>query len=74
MRLRVAGIVISTFDPPGGPTAGSRRAVFELGRGDRCTIVSHTHGEVATFRVGAVFTNKSPARGRGAPLSSAPLA
>ena len=62
MRLRVAGIAISTFDPPGGPTAGSRRAVFELGRRDRRTIVSHTHGGVATFRIGAVFTNKAPAR------------
>jgi hypothetical protein len=62
MRLRVAGIALSTFDPPGGPTAGSRRAVFELGLEDRRAIVSHTHGGVATFRIGAVFTNKTPAR------------
>lgn len=62
MRLRVAGIAISTFDPPGGPTAGNRRAVFVLGRGDRRAIVGHVHGGVATFRIGAVFTNRAPAR------------
>ena len=62
MRLRVAGIAISTFDPPGGATAGSRRAVFELGRKDRRTIVDHIHDGVARFRLNAVFTNKSSAR------------
>ena len=62
MRLRVAGIAISTFDPPGGPTAGSRRAVFELGPKSLRTIVDHIHDGVARFRLDAVFTNKSPAR------------
>jgi hypothetical protein len=62
MRLRVAGIAISTFDPPGGPTAGSRAAVFKLGRKDRRTIAAHIRDGVATFRLGAVFTNKSSAR------------
>lgn len=66
MRLRVAGIAISTFDPPGGPTAGSRRAVFELGRRDRRTIVSHARDGLATFRIGAVFTNKASARATAA--------
>lgn len=62
MRLRVAGIPISTFDPPGGPTAGSRAAVFELGRNDRRTIAAYVRDGVATFRLGAVFTNESSAR------------
>lgn len=62
MRLRVAGVAISTFDPPGGPTAGTRRAVFELGGRDLRTIVDHLRDDAATFRVGAVFTNRSPAR------------
>lgn len=62
MRLRVAGIAISTFDPPGGPTAGSRRAVFELGRKDRRTIVDHTDDGGVRFRLNAVFTNRSSAR------------
>lgn|GEM_PF-6850381 len=62
MRLRVAGIAISTFDPPGGPTAGNRRAVFELGPKGLSTIVDHIHDGVARFRLNAVFTNKSSAR------------
>jgi hypothetical protein len=62
MRLRVAGIAISIFDPPGGPTAGNRRAVFELGPKSLSTIVDHIHGGVARFRLNAVFTNKSSAR------------
>ena len=62
MRLRVAGIAISTFDPPGGPTAGNRRAVFELGPRDLSAIVDRIHDGVARFRLNAVFTNKSPAR------------
>jgi hypothetical protein len=62
MRLRVAGIAISIFDPPGGPTAGSRAAVFKLDRKDRRTIVGHARDGVATFRLGAVFTNNSSAR------------
>jgi hypothetical protein len=62
MRLRVGGVAISTFDPSGGPTAGIRKAVFELGRDDRRTILDHALDRVANFRVGAVFTSDSSAR------------
>lgn len=62
MRLKVAGIGIAVFDPPGGPTAGSRAAVFKLRPGARHVIVEHTHRGVATFHLVATFTNKASDR------------
>lgn len=59
MRLKVAGVGIAVFNPPGGPTAGSRAAVFELGPASRRAIVAHTHRGVAVFRMDATFTNRS---------------
>jgi hypothetical protein len=62
MRLKVAGVEIAVFDPPGGPTAGSRAAVFKLGPATRSAIVEHTHRGIAAFHLAAIFTNNDSDR------------
>jgi hypothetical protein len=62
MRLKVAGNEIAAYDPPGGPTAGSRAAVFKLGPAARRTIVEHTHRGVAAFHLRATFTSMASDR------------
>jgi hypothetical protein len=59
MKLGVSGIGISTFDPPGGPTAGIRAAVFELDGTARRAIVANTRHGAASFRLSAIFTDRS---------------
>ncbi len=61
MKLRVGGVLIGIFDPPGGPTAGNRAALFRFDAHDRRVIRAHT-GCLAHFRLAAVFTARAPGR------------